>query len=151
MCRKLSLHIIIELRDKDSVTATHDSLVDIILGDQVEALHTPTFRVALHSINQLDLGGHMTIFRNGKCSSTSTSSCNLAGKLNNSIYIIVPANAPISTTEIGENRQSESSRVLIAEPTIEPTIELTIERTTERTIEPTIEPRIEPTIDLPIE
>jgi hypothetical protein len=124
--KKLSLPIVIELGDNNSVIATHYGFVDVIQGYQVEALHTPTFRLSLLSINQLDLGGHTTIFRNGKCSITSPSSCTLAGKLINGIYIIVPATALLSsTTENGRKRKRDSSlrRVLIAEPTIEPTVE----------------------------
>ena len=116
--KKLSLHIVIELGDNNSVTATHYRFIDIIQGYQVEALHTPKFRLSLLSINQLDLGRHTSIFWNGKCSITSLSSCSLAGKLINSIYIIVPATALLSsTTENGKRRKRDSS------PTIEPTIE----------------------------
>jgi hypothetical protein len=88
---KVSLSIVIELGDNNSVIATHYGFIDVIQGYQVEALHTPTFRLSLLSINQLDLGGHTTIFRNGKCSITSPSFCTLAGKLINAIYIIVSA------------------------------------------------------------
>jgi len=59
---KLSLPIVIELGDNNSVTATHYGFVDVIQGYQVGALYTPTFRLSLLSINQLDLGGHTTIF-----------------------------------------------------------------------------------------
>jgi len=127
---KLSLPIVIELGDNYSVIATHYGFVDVIQGYLVEALHTPTFRLSLLSINQLDLGGHTTIFRNGKCSITSPSSCTLARKLLNGIYIIVSVTALLSsTTENGRKRKRDSSlpRVLIAEPTIKPTIEPTLE------------------------
>jgi len=147
--KKLSLPIVIELGDNNSVTATHYGFVDVIQGYQVEALHTPTFRLSLLSIKQFDLGGHTTIFRNGKCSITSPSSCNLAIKLINGIYIIVPATALLSTTENVKKRNRDSSRVLIAEPSIEPIIaDPTIEPTIAApTIEPTIaDPTIEPTI-----
>jgi hypothetical protein len=127
--KKLSLPIVIELGDKNSVTATHYGFVDI-QGYQIEALHTPTFRLSLLSINQLDLGGHTKIFWNGKCSITSPSSCTLAGKLINGIYIIVPATELLSSTTVnGRKRKRDSSlpRAIIAEPTIEPKIEPTIE------------------------
>jgi hypothetical protein len=108
--KKLSLPIAIELGDNNSVTAMHYGFVNVIQGYQVEALHTATFRLSLVSINQLDLGGHMTIFQNGKCSINSPSSCTLAGKLVNSIYIIVPATALLSsTTENGRKSKRESS------------------------------------------
>jgi hypothetical protein len=118
----LSLPIVIELGDDNSVTATDYGFVNIIQGYQVEALYTPTFRLSLLSINQLDLGGYMTLFRDGKCFITSPSSCTRARKLVNGIYIIVPATALLSsTTERGIKRQRDSSlpRVIINEPTIE--------------------------------
>jgi len=126
MFNNLSLPIVIELGDNNSVTATHYGFVDVIQGYQVEALHTPTFRLSLLSIHQLDLGGNTTIFRNGKSSITSPSSSSLAGKLINGIYIIVPTTALLSsTTENGKRRKRESSlsRELITEPTTKPTIE----------------------------
>jgi hypothetical protein len=128
--RKLSLAIVIELGDNNLVTAKHYGFLDVIQGYQVEALQTPTVRLSLLSINQLDLGRHTTIFKNGKCSITSPSSFNLAGKLINRIYIKVPATALLCSNEIGKkrNRENSLSRVLITEPinaesTTEPTIE----------------------------
>jgi hypothetical protein len=120
--KNLSLPIVIELRDDNSVTATHYGFINVIQRYQVEALYTPTVRLSLLSINQLDLGGHMTIFRGGKCSTTSPFSCTLAGKLVNGIYIIVPATALLSsTTESGKKRKGDSSlpSAIINEPTIE--------------------------------
>ena len=156
--------IVIELGDNNSVTATQYGFVDVIEGYHVEALHTPTFRLSLLSINQLDLDWHTTIFQNGKSSITSPSSYNLTRKLINGIYIIVPANALLSTTKNGKMRKRDSSKVLIAEPTIgpmitdhimkstiaDPTIECTIaDPTIEPTMaDPTIEPTIEPTFEL---
>jgi len=120
--KKLSLPIIIEPGDDNSVTATHYGFVNVIQGYQVEALHTPTCRLSLPSINQSDLSRHTTIFRDGKCSITLPSSCTLGGKLANGIYIIVPATALLSsTTESRRKRKRDSSlpRVIINEPTIE--------------------------------
>jgi hypothetical protein len=71
---KLSLPIVIELGDDNSVTATHYGFVDVIQGYQVEAFLTPTFRLSLQSINQLDLGGHTTMIAGGKSSITCPSS-----------------------------------------------------------------------------
>jgi hypothetical protein len=119
--KKLSLPIVIELGDKNSVTTMHDGFVDL-QGYQVEALHTPTFRLSDLLINQLDLGRHMTLFSNGKCSRTSPSSCMLAGKLINGIYIVVPVTALLSsTTQDGRMRKRDSalSRAVITEPTID--------------------------------
>jgi hypothetical protein len=42
MFKKLSLPIVVELGDDNSVTATHYGFVEVIQGYQVEALHTPT-------------------------------------------------------------------------------------------------------------
>jgi len=97
----------------------------------------------------------MAISGNGKCSITSPSPGNLARKLLNAIIIIVPTIAPLLSTENGKKKNRDSSRVLIAEPTIKPmisehTVEPTItEPTTHLTItEPTIESMIEPRIAL---
>jgi hypothetical protein len=76
--KQLSLPIVIEVGDNNSVTTVHYGFVDVIPGYQVEALHTSTFRLPLLSINQFDLDGHTTIFRNRKCSITSPSSSSLA-------------------------------------------------------------------------
>jgi len=113
------------------VTAPHYSFVNVIQGYEVEALHTPTFRLSPLLINQLDLGRHITIFRNGKCSIISPSSCTLAGKQINGIYIIVSAITLFLTTENRKMRMRDNSKVIIAEATInpiiaEPSIELTI-------------------------
>jgi len=128
--KKLSLPIVIKLGDNNSVTATDYGFIDVKQGYQVEALHTLTFRLSVLLINQLDLGGQTTIFKNRKCSITSPSSFNLARKLINGIYIIDPATALLSTTDKGKKRTRESSlsRVLIteainAESTTEPTIQ----------------------------
>jgi len=43
----LSFTIVIELGDNNSVTAMHYGFVDIIQDHQVEAPHTPTFRLSL--------------------------------------------------------------------------------------------------------
>jgi len=122
MYKKLSPPLGIELGDNNSVTATHYGFVEVIQSYQVEALHTPTFRLSLLSINQFDLGGHTTIFRHGKFFINSPSSCSLAGELINGIYITVPATALLSSsTENGKRRKRDSSPTM--EPTIEPTIE----------------------------
>jgi len=128
MFKKLSLLIVIELRDNNSVAATHYGFVNIIQGYQVEALHAPTLWLSLLSINQLDLGGHMSIFQNGKCSitskcsMTSPSSCTLARKLINGIYIIVSATTLLSsTTENGRKRHRVSSPPWESSPPRAPT------------------------------
>jgi hypothetical protein len=62
MFKKLSFPIVIELGDNNSVTAAHYGFVDVIQDYQVEALLTPTFRLSLLSINQLDLVGIQLYF-----------------------------------------------------------------------------------------
>jgi len=115
----LSLPIEIELEDHDSVTTMYSGLVDVIQGFHVEDLHRWTFWPSPPPINQLDLGEHMIIFLNRKCSITSPCYCSLAGKLINSMYIMVSLNTLLSlTTEYKNSRQIDSS------PTIEPTNEL---------------------------
>jgi len=130
MFKKLSLPIVIEVRDNNWVTITNNSFVNVIQGYQVEALHTRTFWLSLLLINLLDLGGYTTIFQNGKCSITSHYCYNFVGKLINGIYIIVPTTALLATIEKGKKRKWESSlsRVLITEPinaesSTEPTIQ----------------------------
>jgi hypothetical protein len=48
MFQNLSLRIVIELGDDNSVTTTDYSFVNIIQGYQVIALHTPTFDFPFH-------------------------------------------------------------------------------------------------------
>jgi hypothetical protein len=108
MFKKLPLPIVIELGENNSVTATHYGIVNI-QGYQVDALHTPTFRLSLLLINQLDLGRHTTIFRNRKCSITSPSSCTLAGRIINGIYIIVPVTTLLSSTTKKGEREREKA------------------------------------------
>jgi len=62
--KKLSLSIVIEIRDVNSVAATGNGFLKVIQGQYVEALNTPSFELSLLSMNQLDLGGHMTISEN---------------------------------------------------------------------------------------
>jgi len=147
--KKLSLPIIIKLGNKNSVTTTYYVFVDVIQSYQVKALHTPTFRLSLLWIKQLNCGGHTSIFRHRKCSITSPFSCTLTGKISNGIYIVFPATALLSSTsKNGRNRMRDSSlpRVLTTEPTIEPTIKTTIKPTMKPTIKSTIKPTIKPTI-----
>jgi len=94
--KKLSVANVIQLESDNSVTATHCKFVNIIQGYQLEVLHTPTFRLSLLSISQLDPGGPRSIFQIGKCFITLATSCSLPAKLMNAIYIIVPVTTPLS-------------------------------------------------------
>jgi len=91
MSKKLSLLIIIEPGDNNSVIVMHYSFVNVIQGFQVEALQIPTFWNSFQSIYESYLGGHTTILLNGKSSITLPSCCTLPGQLINGIYIIVPS------------------------------------------------------------
>jgi len=130
---KLSLPIVIEFGDINSVTSMYYVFVDVIQGYQVEAFHTPTFRISLLRINQLHFGRHTTIFLNGKCSITSPSSSSFAGNEINPIYITVPTTTVLSsTTKIGKRRNRDCSPPV--EPTIESTIESSIAHITAKTL-----------------
>ena len=130
--KNLSLSIVIELRDGNSITTMHYGFVNIIQGYQVKSLNTTTFRHSLLSINQLDLGRYMAILWDGLCAITLPSSCTIAGELVNGIYIIITATALLSsTTKSGRMRKRASSlaRVVINEPTIESSESLMITST----------------------
>jgi len=120
MFKKLSLHIVTDLRDNNSVTALHISFIDVILGYQFSALHSPTLPLSLLLIHQKDLVGHTTMFPNGTCSITSPCFCNLTGKLINGIYIIVRATSLLSSTT--KKTRNKDSSLPIAEASIESSI-----------------------------
>jgi len=120
--KMISLPIVIDLGDNNSVTATHYCFVNVIQGYQVETLHRPTIRLSLLSINQLNMGGHATIFQKGQCSRSLQSSCTPARKLMDGIYIIVTATALLSSrTENRKQRKRESSPPRESKPPRPPT------------------------------
>jgi len=81
----------IELGDDNTVSVTHHGLVDATQGYEIDALYTPTFRLSLFSINQLDSAGSTATFGGGKCSISSPQSLiTITGHRVNDLYIISP-------------------------------------------------------------
>ena len=59
--------ITIKLGDETTVITTFHGFVNISHGFQLHILYTPTFRLTLLSINQLDLAEYTITFRRGTC------------------------------------------------------------------------------------
>ena len=85
--KRLPSPIIIKLGDETTVTATFHGLINISQGLQLNTLYTPTFRLSLLSINQLDLAGYTMTFRRGKCS-IFTDSTNIIANRTGDLYIL---------------------------------------------------------------
>ena len=85
--KKLPTSIDIRLGDKTRVRATHQGTVDLG-GIEVNALHTPTFRVYLLSIGQLDDAGYTSTFRQGICTIGAPGAGTIRGCKRGSIYVI---------------------------------------------------------------
>jgi len=66
--------MLIELGDDNMVSVTHHGLVDATQGCEIDALYTPTFRLLLFSVNQLDSARSTATFGGGKCSISSPQS-----------------------------------------------------------------------------
>ena len=66
--KKRNQPIVIELGDDNNVIVSHHGLVNVSQEYEVNALYTPTFRLSLLSINQLDTAGYTSTFGHGKCS-----------------------------------------------------------------------------------
>jgi len=94
--KKLRQPIVIELGDDNKLTVSHHGLVNISQENEVNALYTPTFRLSLLSMNQLDTAGYTSTFGRGKCS-ISFPSITITGNRVNDLYIISPAAALTST------------------------------------------------------
>jgi hypothetical protein len=60
--------IVIEFGDNNNDIVNHHGLVTISQEYKVNALYTPTFRLSLFFINQLDIARYTSTFRHGKCS-----------------------------------------------------------------------------------
>jgi len=65
---RLARPIPIKLGDETVVMAYYHGRIIVFQGYCANALHTPTFRMSLLSISQLDDDGFTTIFSNGQCS-----------------------------------------------------------------------------------
>jgi hypothetical protein len=90
--KKLHQPIVIELGDDNKVTVSYHGQVNISQEYEVNALYTPTFRLSLLSINQLDTDGYTSTFGLSKCS-ISSPSITIPGNRVNDLYIISPATA----------------------------------------------------------
>jgi hypothetical protein len=111
--------IIIKLGDETMVTATFHGLVNISHGLQLNALYTPTFRLPLLSINQLDLAGYTTTFGCGKCS-IFTDTTNIIANRTGDLDILQSSYALASETGTTNPRTIQS-----AAPPPDPTIATT--------------------------
>jgi len=89
--KKLRRPMLIELGNDSTVSVTHRGLVDATQGDEIDALYTPTFRLSLFSINQLDSARSTATFGDGKCSISSPHSpITITGHRVNDHYFISP-------------------------------------------------------------
>ena len=64
---RLPSPIVISLGDGSSVKSTHHGIL-LVQHQEIDALHTPTFRYSLLSVGEFDMRGYSTEFGNGKCS-----------------------------------------------------------------------------------
>jgi len=65
--KRLPSPIIIKLGDETTVTSTSHGSVNILQGLKLNALHTPTCRLTLLSINPLNLARYTTTVKSGTC------------------------------------------------------------------------------------
>jgi hypothetical protein len=85
--KRLPSPITIKLGYDTTVTATYHGLAHITQDLQLDALYTPTFRLSLLSISQLEHARYTTTFQRGKCfisadtSSTASITANRVGDL----------------------------------------------------------------------
>ena len=63
-CERLPCPIVISLCDGSSVKSTHHGIL-LIQHQEIDALHTPTFRYSLLSVGEFDTRGYITKFGNG--------------------------------------------------------------------------------------
>ena len=107
--KKLHQPIVIELGDDNKVTVSHHGLINVSQEYEVDVLYTPTGRLSLLSINQLDTAGHTSTFGRGKCSISSPSST-ITGNRVSDLYIISPATALTSTVPTMSTKFSAGRR-----------------------------------------
>jgi len=106
--KRLSSPIIIKLGDEPMVTTTYHGLVNISQDLQLNSLYTPTFRLSLLSINQLDLAGYTTTFRRGICS-IFTDSTNIIANRTGDLYIVQSQYALNSETSGSQSTPTKKS------------------------------------------
>jgi hypothetical protein len=95
--KRLPSPITIKLGDETTVITTFHGFVNISQGLQLNSLYSPTFRLSLLSINQLDLAGYTTTFQNGTCS-IFTNSTNIIANRTGDLDILQSSNALTSET-----------------------------------------------------
>jgi hypothetical protein len=77
--------------EHNTVRVTYHGLFDATQGYEIDALYTPTFRLSLFSVNQLDSTGSTATFGGGKCSISSPQSpITIIGHRVNDLYFISP-------------------------------------------------------------
>ena len=90
--KELCQPIVIELGDNNKIIVSHQGLINVSQEYEVNALYTPTFRLSILSITQLDTAGYTSTLGCGKCS-ISSRSITITGNRVNNFYIIPPATA----------------------------------------------------------
>jgi len=115
--KRLPSPITIKLGDDTTVTATYHGLAHITQDLQLDALYTPTFRVSLLSISQLEHAGYTTTFRRGKCfisTDTKSTASIITANLIRDLNILQSPNAlaseAISTKVVLQSKATTSSR-----------------------------------------
>ena len=99
--KKLSANarITIKLGDQSSVTVMHYGRVRL-QGAELTALYTPTFRISLLSIGQLDIAGYISTFGKGVCEISSGDHA-ISGKKRGNLYMVeAEVNASAYTSEL---------------------------------------------------
>jgi len=86
--KRLPSPITIKLGDDTTVTATYHGLVHITQDLQLDALYTPTFRLSLLSISQLEHAGYTTTFRRGKCFISADTKLTITANRVGDLYIL---------------------------------------------------------------
>jgi hypothetical protein len=110
--KKLRRPKLIVLGDDSMVSITHHGLVDASQGYEMDALYTPTFRLSLFSINQLDFTGSTATFGGGKCSISSPQSLiTITSHRVNDLYFISPNVASAHTACTSDGLPSTRSNI----------------------------------------
>jgi len=87
---RLPSPIVISLGDGSSVKSTHHGTL-FVQRQEIDALHTPTFRYSLLSVGEFDTRGYITKFGNGKCSIQGPQDTDaMTGSRNGRLYQVDP-------------------------------------------------------------
>ena len=86
--KKLSANatITVKLGDQSSIKVMHYGKV-ILQGAELTALYTPTFRISLLSVGQLDMAGYTSTFGKGVCE-ISSGDHTISGRKRGNLYMI---------------------------------------------------------------